>query len=262
MVCLIYSKDQQTSANVASALKDLCGFAEEGGKAGIRVFRSGADRMLEIRGDIINSEDIDLISGKEVTVFLSKHSSARGIGAFTVHATGNWGGDAPFGGKPMSLSVASPAGMLSVLGAISRNHAELNFSYEATHHGPLTSAPSFFAELGGDESSINSTKLAGVLAESVGKFLENPEVEYDKVAIGIGGTHYPNKFTRLAVEGKYAFGHIMPKYNIHEDMLGQAVERSDLEVETAVIDWKSLNSEQKGRIVSELDRMGVGYEKA
>ena len=195
-------------------------------------------------------------------MFLSMHSSERGIAAFTVHAEGNWGDDARLGGKPKKLSMASPSNMLSMLNAVHKKKDQLQATYEATHHGPLLNAPSFFVEVGGTKQATDSKELAETLAGAVVDFLTADEAEYGKVAIGIGGTHYPEKFTRLALDGKYAFAHMMPKYNLHEDMLQQAIERSDIRAETAVIEWRSLNSEQRTAILHELERIGVDYEKA
>ncbi len=261
MVCFIYSKDQQTSANIAGVLKELCGFEESGVDGSARIFVSGKDMMLEIGGGITDAGFVDRIVGKDVAVFLSKHSSASGIGAFTVHATGNWNNDALLGGAPKALSVATPANMLSMLRAIDRSSAGLKLTYEATHHGPLTDVPSFFVELGGNEQTTGSVRLAGVLAGAICAFASSEAEEYGKVAVGIGGTHYPEKFTRLALEGRYAFGHIMPKYSIQEDMLQQAVGRSDLRTEIAVIEWKSLNAEQRSGVLRGLEGAGVDYER-
>lgn len=260
MVWLVYSKTQRTSCNIAEALKAQRGFEEAGARGGMRVFSSGNDHMLETEAEIVDV-DVSSIVGNDITVFLSKHSSAKGIGAYTVHAMGNWSDEALLGGTPKSLSTAEPAGMLSVLSAMGKENAGLRFEYEATHHGPLTSAPSFFAELGGNEDIIENVRLAETLARSIGRFLDVENAEFGKVAIGIGGTHYPERFTRLALAGSYAFGHIMPKYNIHEDMLRQAVERSNPRAEVAVIEWKSIGADQRARVIRELDSLGVDYER-
>jgi D-aminoacyl-tRNA deacylase len=250
-----------TSVNIAEALKDMLGFEDVGVVDGMNSFTAGKTRMLEVHGSITDTDFVDSTIGDDFAVFLSMHSSARGIAMFTVHAEGNWGEDARLGGKPKKLSVASPVNMLSMLNAVHKKQEQLQTTYEATHHGPLLNTPSFFVEVGGTDQSINSKKLAETLADAVVDFLAADKAEYDKVAIGIGGTHYPEKFTRLALDGTYAFAHIMPKYNLHKDMLQQAVDRTDMRAETAVIEWKSLNSEQRAGILQELEKIGVDYEK-
>lgn len=261
MTCLIYSADQRTSVNIADALKDLLEFKEDGVVDGLNSFRTGKIRMLEVHGNITEVNSVDSCIGKDFALFMSMHSSERGIAAFTVHPEGNWGDDARFGGKPKTLSRASPSNMLSMLKAVYKKHDQLQVTYEATHHGPLLNAPSFFVEVGGTRQARDSKELAETLASAIADFLTADKAEYGKVAIGIGGTHYPGKFTRLALDGKYAFAHMMPKYNIHTDMLKQAVDRSDMPVDVAVIEWKSLNSEQRAGILHELENIGVDHEK-
>jgi D-aminoacyl-tRNA deacylase len=261
MACLIYSVDQVTSTNIADALKRIMGFEEADPVEGMKSFRSGGTLMIEARGSIVETGFVDRCASKDVAVLLSMHSSARGVEVFTVHPEGNWGDDANLGGKPKMLSTASPANMLSMLKAISKKSGGLQATYEATHHGPLLDTPSFFVEVGGSERAVNSKELAGVLAGAIADFLGGGKAEYGKVAIGIGGTHYPGKFTRLALEGRYAFAHMMPKYSIHGDMLRQAIERSDVQVEKAVIEWKSLNAGQRNEIVQKLEETGIDYEK-
>src|SRR5271157_584561 len=115
MVCLIYSADQITSANIAEALKKMLGLEEAGVVDGMNSFENGSTRMLEVRGNITDAGFADSTVGKDCAVFLSMHSSSRGVAAFTVHAEGNWGDDAMLGGFPKRLSTATPVNMLSIL---------------------------------------------------------------------------------------------------------------------------------------------------
>jgi D-aminoacyl-tRNA deacylase len=261
MACLIYSADQGTSARIAEALKSILQFEDAGVVDGMKSFKSGSTRMLEVHGGITEVDFVDSSIGEDFAVFLSMHSSERGVAAFTVHAEGNWGDDARLGGKPKRLSTSSPLNMLSMLNAVKRSQNRLPVTYEATHHGPLLDAPSFFVEVGGTAQATSSGELSNTLAGAVADFLSADKEHSGKVAIGIGGTHYPEKFTRLALEGRYAFSHIMPKYNFHTDMLQQAVERSDIIAEVAVVEWKSFKSEERAGLLKELERIGVDYEK-
>ncbi len=195
-------------------------------------------------------------------VFLSRHSSSKGVPSFTVHAEGNWSEDSHLGGRPKELSVSSPSRMLGALAAIGRiNATGMQVTYEATHHGPMLEVPSYFVELGGDEATVSNAKFAELLAAAVADSIERG-AEYEKVAIGIGGTHYPEKFTRLGLEGRYAFGHIMSRhYAGCPDMIEKAALRSDSKTEIAVIEWKSIKAEERKRVVEELDRLGLDYER-
>lgn len=256
----VYS-NETASSNIASSLKRLLHLEEIEGIGGLRQFGRKGIRMVEVEGRLVNAESVDGIVD-ELAIFLSRHSSAAGKPSFTVHATGNWSDDASLGGKPRSLSVASPINMLKLLKSISvTNNTDIPVTYEATHHGPLLNRPSLFVELGGNEDVINSTELAGLLAKAVADSLDK-EAVYDKIAVGIGGMHYPQKFTRLALEGKYAFSHIMSKhYASKVDMLSEAFARSDARAELAVMEWKGIKGEDREIIVRELDKLGIDYAK-
>ena len=199
---------------------------------------------------------------KDPIIFLSKHVSSKNIRSFTVHSEGNWASEAKLGGKPNELSTAAPIPMFSVLKRMkSAAPKDMNVTYEATHHGPLLNVPSFFAEVGGDETTIKNKELAEFLADSVLEAIENPESPR-KVVVGIGGNHYASKFTKLAIENDYAFSHIMPRYYVSEtNVLRQAFERSVPKAESAVIEWKTLNSAERLNVLNELKKLGIEYEK-
>lgn len=256
----VYS-EEQASHNIASVLKDILGLSETERFNGLECFSNGKDRMVKVTGRLINAEFLDGIVD-DTTIFLSRHSSGKGIPAFTVHAQGNWTDDNSFGGRPKTLSVSSPSNMFNILHSINRlNSFDMQVTYEATHHGPFLNVPSLFVELGGNESVINSVERANLVANAIAGSFENG-VEYGKVAIGIGGMHYPSKFTRLALEGKYAFAHIMPKYKVGcTNMIGAAMERSDRKPEIALVEWKSIKAAERERIVRELNQQGIDYAK-
>jgi D-aminoacyl-tRNA deacylase len=263
MPCLVYSTLDVASSNIAQAVKTRMDFEEAKPIEGLRHFTSEHVDMIEIESGLITADFIDRVVGADFAVFMSRHSSAKGIATFTTHAEGNWSEEAQFGGRPKSLGMASPANMLSMLCALKKvNTTGIPVMYEATHHGPLLNTPSFFVEIGGNAETIGNKEYADVVAESVVEILNGSKGEYGKVAIGIGGTHYPEKFTKLALEGKYAFAHMMPRYQINNlDMLQKAVERSDLEVEVAVIEWKSIKTADRDMVIERLGELGLDYER-
>lgn len=236
-------------------------------KEGVELYKCSNFDLLVLEGPLIEAQ-IDKF-GFDVAYFLSKHKSKDQVPSFTTHSLGNFREEAKLGGKPKELGFAAPIQMLGILQGLEKIEAPIQKTYEATHHGPLLKTPSLFVELGGDEKTINNAHLAGLLSDIVyEKIISRNEAEYDKVALGIGCTHYPEKFNRLAFEGKYAFSHIMPKYAIlNEDgtdnlaVLSQALERSNLAPEIAVVDWKSINAVAKNRVVEALNRLGLDYEK-
>jgi len=262
--CIVYSELDSVSVGIGNALIGIGEFEKSAafGKLPDALhFTSGsvgAD-MIAVRTPLIEAEYLDRINA-DVLVFLSRHSSEKGVPSFTVHATGNWSGEAKLGGKPGELSVAAPLYMRAVLYALSttNNDAAMTVTYEATHHGPLLNTPSLFVEI---EKNSYTKERAETVANAVVAAMRN--IESMQVAIGIGGMHYSQKFTALALSGKYAFGHIMSKYYIdNTDMLIKAAERSEPKATKAVIEWKSINSIKRTNVLDALEKAGIQYEKA
>jgi D-aminoacyl-tRNA deacylase len=229
---------------------------------GNRCLRSENLQLLEITDKHINA---DWLNGKletDLIVFPSSHFSSVGVGSFTTHAEGNWSEKALFGGKPKSLSVAAPASMLKILNFLAKNKNGLEVSYEATHHGPFLDTPSLFVEVGGNKE-IKSKKNTEILADAVMSLTtadNNPE--FQSVGFGIGSGHYPNKFTKLALSGRYAFSHIMSKHYVDNlDMLEPAFYRSSPKADVAVIEWKGIKSEERKKIITRLEQLGIEYVK-
>ncbi len=262
MVELVYSLMDTVSKAAAEQLKEMTGAKETGKVEGMPSFNCNGTRMLELSEHHLHSEFLDKAISTDCIIFISRHSSAKGLPAFTAHPEGNWSNEAKVGGKPKELSTAAPAQMLKMLLAMKKNNdTDAPITYEATHHGPLLKTPSLYAEMGGNEEVWQNKKMAGILAKSVIDSLEI-RPEFDKVAVGIGGLHYADKFTRLALEGKFAFSHIMPRHFVSEvDMLGQAFERSSPKGEVAVIEWKSLKAQERELVLKKLQELGYDYVK-
>ncbi len=216
----------------------------------------------------------DSLDGRacELIIFISRHSSAAGIPSLTVHAEGNWGDYAELGGRPRTLSVAAPSAMLCALREFNAIETKMEKTYEATHHGPALRTPSMFIEIGGNERVVHDKSLAselGRVALSVAESAAEGSINSSAVALGIGGTHYPRKFTSMALSKGYAFSHIMPKHALSNpdgtanlDMAVQAAERSGAMPSIAVIDWKSMNSQKRASFIKALAGIGIDYEKA
>lgn len=187
--------------------------------------------------DTIYFEFLDQRMPREVEkyIVLSRHSSAKKVKSYTVHHTGNFGPEAPYGGEPRSLSIASPPVSHKLL-LLLRKEAEeagrleeYEVSYEATHHGPTSPLmPLNFIEIGSTIDEWRDPVNHRVLGEAVIAFLEDPRHECTPV-IGIGGGHYPRKHTRKAFQDNYCYGHIMAKYALQYlslEILDQMVEKN------------------------------------
>ncbi|MDE1874067.1 MAG: hypothetical protein KGI04_03025 [Candidatus Micrarchaeota archaeon] len=269
MIGIVYSKLDVAGVNMASHVAEANGFGaiEE---AGPLRYESKEIRIYEVE---MLPFDADLVDGFgcDAIVFLSRHKSEAEVDAFTTHSLGNWRPSAEFGGKPKQLSTASPVLMLAALKNLSAIGNPVEKTYEATHHGPLLKTPSIFVEVGGSDRMVGNKRAAAEVANaalaSIASVRDN-SVEFSKVAVGIGSTHYPEKFSRLALSNGYAFSHIMPKYAVlnedgsnNLDVLDQALERSSPRPECAVIDWKSLNSPAKEQTIKKLNEIGLDNEK-
>ncbi len=266
MICIAYSDGDPVSRHAAQFLIREYGIDERNNRQML-----GDVELLKLDGRPIDANYIDARAYSAI-LFMSRHSSAAGVTSFTAHSLGNWGPDARLGGMPKALSVSSPLLMLSSIKKLRANaQADIGVVFEATHHGPFLNTPSAFIEFGGSEAAINELKPAEELGraaiDSVAAVSEG-SVECSKVAIGIGGNHYPSKFTKLAIEKEYAFGHIMPSHSFIKDgtswnteMIGEAFSRSDLETELAVIEWKSMGSELRTSVINKLDELGIDYER-
>ncbi len=262
LMFIVYTSVNRISNNIGKQLISSFGF-EETKKTDIGTFFKRDDmEMVRIETDLTKSEFLDDFISTDYFVFLSSHSSGKGILSFTCHSVGNWTLDDHLGGRGKELGFASPINMLSFLSHMnSNNKYDIDLKYEATHHGPLLKTPSFFVEVGGLEKIPNFDDVCFGVAKSVVD-INRSKREYNKIVIGIGGGHYPIKFTKLALEEGYGFSHILSKYNIKEvDMIEQAVIKSDVLPESAVIEWKSIKKEDKEEIIRRLELVGMDYVK-
>lgn len=186
-------------------------------------------------------------------VFLSKHASETGTLALTCHSTGNFS-EALFGGKPRQVAIPHPhlqKSYMQTLWEKRNDFMKFEITIEATHHGPTAlNRPTLFIEVGTTEKQWNDKALCDSVATIVEDVMSMKSSKND-VAICFGGTHYPIKFTKELIEGKYALGTVMPKYaldDIDEKLFSHILERNK-EAKCALVDWSSLGK-NKQKIVS------------
>ena len=87
----------------------------------------------------------------------------------------------------------------------------------------------------------------------------------ESAVLGIGGPHYSEKFTRMALAGEAVFGHMIPKYAvsaIDSEMILQCVERTVEHVSLVLLDWKGIKSEDKPKLLDALQKAGLTFKKA
>ncbi len=206
-------------------------------------------------------------SNVNLIVFISRHSSASGKPTLSVHTPGNFTA-AELGGLPRTVSVSPADAMRNALQALASCKEELKLdyevSYECTHHGPSLNMPAMFVELGSSEKQWNDLNAAEAVAHSAMKAIAKWEKPKDSAVLGIGGPHYNEKFTCMALAGEEAFGHMIPKYAlslVDSEMLTQCVERTLEKVALAVLDWKGIKSEDKPKLLASLQDVDLPYKK-
>ncbi len=261
MKAIIISKPDIASCNIFDNLLQITDWKEKGEFQESPVFYHGDFFIATIKDEHIFHDNVDreiiqtINENLEVIIYASRHRSESGNRSLTVHPIGNYG-KAGFGGKERTLVPSSPHLMTEAIRILRKKAGELNFSvsFEATHHGPFLETPTFFIEIGSDESAWRDKKAARVIAEAI---METKTRDYP-VGIGVGGGHYSPRITDVAKERKISFGHIVPTYalpNLDWEMAKKAVEATS-GVEKVYFHKKQL----KGGQYSELKKMfsGIG----
>ncbi|MBT8171291.1 D-aminoacyl-tRNA deacylase, partial [Candidatus Bathyarchaeota archaeon] len=214
---------------------------------------------------IIDTQFLGVLYDPELFIFLSRHCSAKGIPTLSVHTPGNFS-EAKFGGKPRKVSISPAFAMKNSLQKMAILAKEKNLSYkisyECTHHGPSLDSPTMFVELGSSPKQWNDSEAASVVADAAVAAISPSS--YCSVALGIGGLHYNKKFSKLALNNKQAFGHMIPKYALSEvdsKLLKQCIERTVEPVDSVVLDWKGIKGEHKPKINAALIDLDIPAEK-
>ena len=259
---IVGSSSDLASKTLAEALAKEQGFSSTGiSLFGRPVYQRGSMLLAIFEGSILDPPDLDSMFNPQTYVFISRHSAESGIPALTAHTPGNFS-EAKAGGTPGELARADPALLKDYLIALSERGARVpgyRVTVEATHHGPTSlSKPVVFVELGSTEREWGDRKAAGVVAESLVDCLSARNV-WEKVAVGFGGTHYPEKFNDAMVGGDFAVSFIAPKYAlgyVDEAMVRQMIVKTNAPVRYALVDWKGLGP-HKERIIKLVSQLGL-----
>jgi D-aminoacyl-tRNA deacylase len=225
-------------------------------------------RLVTLNDESVYAQNLpNYFMDLELVIFISRHSSLSGTPTLSVHAPGNLG-EAELGGLPRKVSV-SPANamreaLLTMMRGKEQRKLEYEVCYEGTHHGPSLDVPTMFAELGSRPQQWNDVEAAWIVANSTMNAIMRFGDHKTRVALGIGGPHYNPKFTRMAMEEGFAFGHIIPKYaiaKINSAILRQCIERTREKVEMIILDWKGIKGEDKEALVDLLEDVHTPFEK-
>ena len=204
----------------------------------------------------------------DLMIIVSSHRSEAGVKALLAHPVGNWGLDVSMGGLPRTLSPTSAAALYKALHSLQECASNLGvdgwkIGLEVTHHGPATDVPTIFMEAGGPPDEIPEARVLEVIASACMRVLK-PFTRVPPAATGFGGGHYAPRFTRLALNKEYSFGHMCPKYAmpVGRELIVQAFQKTLEAPRIAVLDWKGLRGKDRELIISVLEDLGIEWVKA
>lgn len=261
---IIVSKTDPAGMNIKERLLELYKFEKtDENFENNPVYQLNDIKLYTVEKESIFNEDIDKKINSDLFIFATKHQSASGVHSLCVHTQGNWG-KAEFGGKDRKLCTAPAKYLRTALFLLKKNN---NLDYEViqevTHHGPYLDKQCFFIEIGSNEESWKNKEAAKVIANTIIEVLENKPKNY-AVTFGIGGLHHTPILTKTMEKQDIAFGHVCPKYNLQnldKEMILQALEKTEENVDFVVLDWKGLGKE-KQRILDLLKELKLEVKRS
>ncbi|XP_059308648.1 D-aminoacyl-tRNA deacylase-like isoform X1 [Lycium ferocissimum] len=216
----------------------------------VRSFINGDVRVLEHDKGIVEEDDLDqrweMCTGQHVdeVIFLSKHTAVSNRPALTIHPIGvphlKEGDVPPQGGRPGWAAPPNPrmGPWMILLNKIAESHnliPEFEITFEATHHGPVTTKPTMFIEIGSTEEYWKRQDAAQVVAlvsftllvaalllvwEGLGLGGGPPVGNWsstsanNKVLLGIGGGHYVPRHTDVIKKDGCWVGQLLSGYSL------------------------------------------------
>jgi len=242
---IVASSKNVASMTMASALIKNHGFQSTGISFGSSpLYQSGSVIIATMDTDIIHPPDLDAYFRPQAYIFLSTHRSESGIPSLTVHTTGNFTDREVLGARPREVGAIDPDLQKNYLIALNERRSRLDgyeITIEATHHGPTSlRKPVLFVELGSSENQWRDAHAAEVIADALMASLASGK-KWDKVALAFGGTHYPQKFNKVLLEGDCALSAVVAKHYlewIDGEMFGQLIQRTSRFPRQVLVDWK------------------------
>jgi D-tyrosyl-tRNA(Tyr) deacylase len=227
-----------------------------------------------VEGSILENENLDFnkINKYEFVIFASKHSSSskEKQKTLSIHNPGNFR-EANLGGikgKVCPASALFNKYLFEKLNEKTNEHSlrDYKVTLEVTHHGPLIDIPCAFIEIGPTEHEWRNSRAGFIIAKTINEAIEEFEYNpYREIAIGIGGPHYCPGFNKIQEKSNTAISHIIPQYvmPITEEMILEVMQKTEEEVDFAVLDWKGLGkSEQRQEIIDILEKNRIRWKKS
>jgi D-aminoacyl-tRNA deacylase len=263
---IVYSKDDPAGRNIASHLEKKLQF-RQAALASAPALACGDIFLLGLSGRLV---DLDVpFPDAEWLLCLSRHKSASGKQCLTAHTPGNLTGSADLGGRSREVAISNPPLQSLLIRGLQESKKkqglETQVTLEATHHGPTSlSLPVTFIEIGSDEAAWEDEILGEAVAAAVQGAVTSP-VPAGSNAIGVGGGHYPEKFTALVETGGCYVGHILPRYamagGMETAMVETCIKRTSGGCDSIYVDWKGTPSQFKDALRTVSQSLGVELVK-
>ena len=246
-ICVVFSTRDAASMNIFNNITLIEEFKpSDYFFDGFEVLKKGEVELLRTNEQLVFFEKANTLDYDEF-IFASRHSSASKKPTHTVHACGNFG-PADLGGEEGKLSNANALRMFSLYSELLNKEREgFEVSLEATHHGPLIEKPHAWIEIGSTEEQWKNKQAGETVAQAIINSLKKPLPQKESV-IGIGGGHYPVKFSEM--EKEHAFGHILPKYAqkyFNKQILEQMINKTTPRPKAVVVEKKGVRNQSEVR---------------
>src|SRR2546426_399596 len=169
----------------------------------------------------------------------------------------SWEPDVTCGGQPETLVPSAPRWMTAALRGLRKEARGLSYdvTFEATHHGPYLTTPTFYIEQGSTETEWADHAASRAIA----RVLLGLEPVDAPIAIGLGGGHYVPRPTDLALQRRIAFGHLLAAYALEggsANAIDQAIERTE-GATLAYLHRKSLSKPDVRALEEHLETRGL-----
>lgn len=242
MELLVAYRDDPAGHNIAK-------FLSQEMKLDGEIYRGKYYDLLIISTPAISADWLEEKYNYDGFIFLSKHAAESGVLALTCHSTGNFS-EAKFGGNDRQVAIPHPYIQKEYLQTLWKNKSQFpdfQITIEATHHGPTAlTKPTIFIEIGTTEKQWTDVSLCNSVAVLIHGVLTK-NISSSPVAICFGGTHYPEKFTKELLEGKFSLGTVVPKHaldNLDEDLFLHILRQNKI-AKTCLLDWGGLGSNKQ-----------------
>ncbi len=266
MIAIITSKSCPVGTNVKNNLLKLYNFIETEKFEDNPVYTLKENKSIKlytINKLHIKAENLHTKIKADFFLFVSTHRSEKNVNSLSVHSIGNWN-KAELGGLDNKLVPVNSNYLKELFLELEKNNSlDYENVIEATHHGPFNEKPCLFIEIGSSEKQWADPKAGAIIAKTIINVIKRKIKDYKSVII-FGGTHYNQLAIKILKNTEYSIGHICPKYNIDiltEDLIFQAYQKTIPIPEFALIDWKSLNSNQRNNLIQKLEKLNIKWKK-